>query len=144
MRVENLLHAKGGYVETIDAGATVADAAQRLRTRGIGALIVSKDGQTIEGLVSERDIVTGLVHHGNRLGRLRVGDVMTHAVVTCSPGDTLKTVMAEMTHRRIRHLPVVESGRLVGIISIGDVVKHRLEELELETNVMRDAYIAHR
>jgi CBS domain-containing protein len=142
MKVEQILRAKGADVETIAPHATVADAAHRLRSKGIGSLVVSSGDGRVDGLISERDIVLGLARHGGRVLELRVADVMTRSVTACTPTDTLKHVMAQMTLHRNRHLPVVENGRLCGIISIGDVVKNRLEELELETTVMRDAYLA--
>ncbi len=114
-----------------------------MRSRnGIGSLIDTEDGNTVEGLISERDIVRGLETHGPELLDLRVSEVMTRPVVTCGPDDTVHAAMNKMTRCRVRHLPVVDAGRLYGIISIGDVVKHRLDELEMETNVLRDAFIS--
>ena len=144
MKVREILDAKGRGVVTIRADATVSTAAHRLALERIGALVVSDDGARIAGILSERDIVAGLAREGADLlstGR-RVADLMTHNVVTCGLDDTVKQLMAEMTRRRIRHLPVLEGGRLVGIISIGDVVKSRLSEVELEATVLREAYIA--
>jgi CBS domain-containing protein len=89
--------------------------------------------------VSERDIVRGLTEHGPQLLGLPVSRVMTSPVITCGPEDTVTALMARMTRHRVRHLPVLEGGRLCGIVSIGDVVKHRLDELELEANVLREA-----
>jgi CBS domain-containing protein len=142
MKVEQILRAKGTGVETIPPDASVADAAQRLRTKGIGSLVVSRGDDRVDGLISERDIVLGLARQGGRVLELRVADVMARSVPACTPDDTVKHVMAQMTLHRNRHLPVIENGRLCGLISIGDVVKNRLEELELETTVMRDAYLA--
>lgn len=143
MKVEAILQAKGRTVEKIRPEATVPMAIHELTTRGIGALVVSSDGERVVGIVSERDLVRGLARHGTRLLEMRVGEVMSRNVPLCSPEGSVKDVMATMTRTRHRHLPVVEDGRLCGIVSIGDVVKHRLEELELETHVLRDAYIAH-
>lgn len=142
MRVEDILRTKGRAVVTIEGEATVEQAVQRLRVKGIGALVVSGDGNRIEGIFSERDVTGGLARYGVALLRMTVARVMTPNVATCSPDDTLKRVAMEMTERRIRHIPVVENGRLAGLVSIGDVVKNRLDELELETNVMRDVYLA--
>ena len=144
MQVREILSAKGGRVVTIRPDATVATAVHRLALERVGALVVSEDGAAIAGILSERDIVAALAEQGAGVLAvdLRVGDLMTKRVVTCRPEDQVKTVMAEMTRRRVRHLPVVENGRLVGIVSIGDIVKSRLEEMELETLVLRDAYIA--
>jgi CBS domain-containing protein len=95
-------------------------------------------GATAEGIISERDIAYGLAEHGTEVLRRTVADLMTKTVVTCSPSDTIAQVAKAMTNQHIRHMPVTDGKRLVGIISIGDVVKHRLDELELEANVMRD------
>lgn len=144
MKVRGILDAKGRDVVTIRPDATVATAVHRLALERVGALVVSEDGIRIAGILSERDIVGALAGEGADLlstGR-RVADLMTRHVVTCGPDDTVKQLMAEMTRRRIRHLPVVEGGRIAGIVSIGDVVKSRLEEVEMEATVLRDAYIA--
>jgi CBS domain-containing protein len=144
MKVEAILGAKGRRVDTTLPGTTVALAIHELTTRRIGALVVSSDGERVEGVISERDIVRGLAHHGAVLPGMRVSEVMSRQVPVCSPQDTINHVMAEMTRTRHRHLPVVDAGKLCGIVSIGDVVKNRLQELELETAVLRDAYIVHR
>jgi len=115
----------------------------RLVLERIGALVVSEDGHKVAGIISERDIIQALAKSGPDLltsGR-RVAELMEHNVITCTSDDTVQQVMAEMTRRRVRHLPVIEGGGLVGIISIGDVVKSRLEEVELEANVLREAYL---
>ena len=127
---------------TIRAEAAISTVVRRLRREGIGALVVSEDDAQVVGIISERDIVTGLADQGVELLERRVIDLMTTPVKTCSPEANIKDVMAIMTRSRVRHLPVVAEGRLVGIISIGDVVKNRLEEVELEAGVLRDAYIA--
>jgi CBS domain-containing protein len=139
MRVSSILKAKGTYVETTSPDTTVFSVVWTLKTRGIGALVVSTDGATLLGVVSERDIVRGLTEHGPQLLGLPVSRVMTSPVITCVPDDTVTALMARMTRHRVRHLPVLEEGRLRGIVSIGDVVKHRLDELELEANVLREA-----
>ena len=141
MNVDGILRAKGASVVTIGPDASVADLVAGLRDAGIGAMVVSADGRTVDGIVSERDVVRALAQHGGRVVDRPVSDLMTRSVVTCSPGDSVKQLMSEMTRRRIRHLPVVADGELVGIVSIGDVVKNRLEEMETETNVLREAYI---
>jgi CBS domain-containing protein len=139
MHVRTILRDKGSEVETIDQTATIADAAQRLRDRGIGALVVSGDGSSIEGIVSERDLVRSIAAHGaSALGR-SVGATMSVDVVTCSVEDDVDRLMGLMTQRRIRHLPVVDDeGRLTGIISIGDVVKARQQALEHENQALYD------
>ena len=102
------------------------------------------DSERIVGVVSERDIVWGFAKHGTDTTGMTVGQLMSPNAITCRPDDSVRTVMARMTQSRVRHLPVSENRRLVGIISIDDGVKHRLGELETETHVLRDAYIAHR
>ena len=144
MSVGDILKAKGSDVLTIDGDATVADAVARLRDAEIGALVVSPDGQRVDGMLSERDVVAGLADHGAEILDRKVADIMTSRVATCSPEDGVEKVMLEMTQMRARHFPVVEEGRLVGVVSIGDVVKNRLDEVELEKNVLRDSYIAGR
>lgn len=142
MNIDTVLQAKGRHVETTLPDAPILDVAQHMRVRRIGALVVSRDGHHLEGIISERDIVLGLAHDGSNLLRMKAGQVMTKSVITCSPTDSIAHVMAVMTQRRVRHLPVVDAGRLCGMISIGDIVKNRLEELEVQTNVLRDVYLA--
>jgi CBS domain-containing protein len=142
MKVESILEAKGRSVETTSPDVDVVFAIQKLTASSIGALVVSSDGTHLEGVISERDIVWGLNRHGARLLEKRVSEVMSRHVPVCSADDTLKQVMETMTRTRNRHLPVVDDGRISGIVSIGDIVKHRLEELELEARVLRDAYRA--
>jgi CBS domain-containing protein len=141
MKVDSLVQAKGRHVETISPDAELALALHKLAAHNIGALVVSSDGQSVDGVLSERDLVRGLARHGKQLLDMKVGAVMSRGVPVCSPDDTLATVMSKMTRTRNRHLPVIDQGTLRGIVSIGDVVKHRLEEVELEANVLRDAYL---
>ena len=137
MNVQSILAGKGTDVATIRQGASLSDAAAALRDRGVGALVVSDDGQQIDGIISERDVVRALAAHGaSALGRT-VASVMSADVVTCRPADSVDALMASMTERRIRHLPVVDTqGRLSGIVSIGDVVKSRLGALENENQAL--------
>lgn len=144
MKVESILKGKGRDVQTIGTDVSVVLAVHQLSTMSIGTLVVSDDGRRIEGLLGERELVRGLAKHGAGLLDLRVRDVMVRSVATCSPDDTIRHAMEEMTRTRNRHLPVVDGGGLCGLVSIGDVVKHRLEELELEALVLRDAAIRHR
>jgi CBS domain-containing protein len=144
MKVEAILEAKGRGVDTTPPGTTVAVAVHEMTAKGIGALVVSSDGERVEGVISERDIVRALSRRGAPVLVMRVSELMSHQVPICTPQDTISHVMAEMTRTRNRHLPVVEGGKLCGIVSIGDMVKNRLQELELETAVLRDAYIARR
>lgn len=137
MNVETILRAKGRAVATIRPDQTVGAALDELISRNIGALVVSEDGGSVDGIISERDIVHGLADRGADLLSLRISEVMTGGVVTCEPSDTIEQLMAEMTNRRIRHFPVVSDGRLCGIISIGDVVKNRLDEVEYEARSLR-------
>ncbi len=118
-----------------------AAAARMLRDHHIGALVVTEWGAGVQGIITERDIVQGLADRGSALLDLPVAAVMTRAPATCTPDDDIQTVMSRMTRLRVRHLPVIAEGQLRGIVSIGDVVKHRLDELELETNVLRDAFL---
>ena len=138
MKVETMLAAKGDKVVTLRPDATVATVIRMLKLESIGALVVSEDGEKILGIISERDVVRALVDHGGEVLKVRVAELMTHSVKTCTRDANIKDVMAEMTRSRVRHLPVVRDGKLSGIISIGDVVKNRLEELETETSVLRD------
>ena len=144
MKVEGILKAKGTEVETIPPHASVPLVLHKLSTFGIGALVVSGDDQEVLGTVSERDIVRALNRHGDRVLELRVADVMSRGGPVATPDQSLIDLMADMTRSRHRHVPVVEDGRLCGIVSIGDVVKHRLEEMELEVSVLRNRYIASR
>jgi len=137
MNVETILRNKGNRVTTIRSDATIADAVEALRRHGIGALVVSNDGAGVDGILSERDVVASLADDGAMLLSRPVAEVMTRAVLTCEPQDTVAELMAEMTNRRIRHFPVVENGKLCGIISIGDVVKSRLDEMEFEASSLR-------
>jgi CBS domain-containing protein len=141
MRVSDILESKGRDVETIRPDAKVLMAVHRLRMQNVGALVVSRDGERVEGVLSERDVVRGLARHGADLLDMSVVAVMSRPVPVCAPDDLLTSVMAQMTRTRNRHIPVVEDGRLCGILSVGDVVKNRLEEMELETSVLRDAYL---
>jgi len=141
MSIQNILDRNRAEVIAIRATETVKSAADRMRARGIAALVVTS-GDAFTGLISERDIVHAVSQYGERALSMVVTDVVTHATITIAPGDTLKRAMSLMTNHRARHLPVFDNGKLVGIVSIGDVVKHRLEELETESNVLRDAYIA--
>ena len=137
MNVETILDNKGRAVTTIRPDDTVGAAVEALVSRNIGALVASEDGERVDGIISERDIVHALAHRGSGLLSLTVAEVMTRSVVTCDPTRSVGELMAEMTNRRIRHLPVVRNGRLCGIVSIGDVVKNRLDEIEYEAKSLR-------
>lgn len=131
-----LLQAKGAFVATIGPEATVGDVVAELGARGVGALVVTEDGEHIAGIVSERDVVRALHARGADVLAEPVRTVMTVDVYTCEGTDTTDGLMALMTERRVRHIPVVADGRLVGIVSIGDVVKSRIGELESENSAI--------
>jgi CBS domain-containing protein len=136
MLISTLLKAKGSEVATVPTTTSVTDVLARLAEHGIGALVVSDDGTTIRGIVSERDVVRRLHERGPEVLGVPVSEIMTLGVFTCGPNDAVEDLMAGMTEHRIRHVPVVEEGRLVGIVSIGDVVKSRLGELEIERSTL--------
>jgi CBS domain-containing protein len=140
MKIVEVLNAKPeGGVITIAPDAGVRELLAKLADHNVGALIVSSDGETVEGIVSERDVVRHL-HHVGTVVNNTVGAIMTDVVETCEPGSTLDDLMQVMTRRRIRHVPVVDDGRLVGIVSIGDVVKHKMSQLEFERDQL-DSYV---
>ncbi len=141
MRVAEILERKGTKTVTVTKTDTVNKAVEILREHGFGALVVSSDGQRIEGIVSERDIVRALGLRDDLLD-MPVSEIMTEHVFTCSPADQVDGLMSMMTDKRIRHLPVEIDGALSGLISIGDVVKHRVSELEDEARHMQE-YIHH-
>jgi len=139
MIIESILKSKGSEVRTIEPDATVAETLHRMRHERIGALVVCEDKTSIAGIVSERGIMDALAEHGVEVLGARVGSVMTRKVFTCSRHDRVGAVMALMTNRRIRHVPVVENeGQLCGLVSIGDVVKHQLDEIQREADAMRE------
>src|SRR5215510_4930369 len=137
MNVDAILKEKGRRVITMRPNSPLTTVIRRMKLEHIGAVILSDDGETINGILSERDIVNGLAERGVDLLDCKAADIMT-----CAPTDNIKQIMVKMTNSRIRHVPVVHNNQLAGLISIGDVVKHRLEEAELETTVLRDAYLA--
>jgi CBS domain-containing protein len=141
MRVHDVLASKGdGAIHTITPEATVRELLEVLADRNIGALIVSSDGSTMLGIVSERDIVRKLRDTENARD-MAVADIMTSDVRVCSPTDSFGELMAIMTEHRVRHVPVLDDGRLVGLLSIGDAVKHRMEQLEFERDQLSN-YVA--
>lgn len=138
MTVRLLLQKKSGSLVTISPDAPLTQAIDSLAEHRIGAIVaVSADGR-LEGILSERDVVRILAEKGTEVLSSPVSSVMTRAVVTCAPDDAIPVIMERMTRGRFRHVPVVENGRLTGIISIGDVVKHRVEEMERESAELRD------
>jgi CBS domain-containing protein len=141
MQVAHILKSKSRSLATIGPAASVLEAACLLRDRNVGAVLVTETDNRLIGILSERDITRAVADRAGELGTLRVEQLMTRAVITCALDDQILDLMRDMTENRIRHLPVVEDGALVGIVSIGDVVKHRMDELESETSRLRE-YIA--
>lgn len=140
MRIADVLRRKGDTVATIGPEQTVAELLARLAEYKVGALVVSTDGSTVDGIVSERDVVRRLHQDGPSVLGATVASIMTGKVRTCAPEASVEDLMRVMTERRFRHVPVVVDGRLVGIVSIGDVVKHRIDELQAERDQLT-AYI---
>lgn len=136
MTAARILSRKDAGTITIKSSATIAEAIDLLSEHNIGAVVVSDDGHTVSGILSERDIVRGFKRSGAPLLETPVGSIMTRGVLTCTPSDTLRHLLAIMTERRVRHLPVTEDNRLVGIVSIGDVVKMRLDDLVAEAEAL--------
>ena len=144
MTIESILKRKGTDVTTIAPEASIKRAADWLSAKNIGALVVVTSENAVLGLISEREIVHAFSRYGETAASMPVKEIMRHGVTTVSPDESVNRVMNLMTHQRVRHMPVLRDGKLAGIVSIGDVVKHRLEDLELETNVLRDVYSAAR
>jgi CBS domain-containing protein len=142
MNVATILRQKGRAVTTAHPDTTLLEVANKLAAKRIGAIVVVAAGGEVCGIVSERDIIRALSTDGAACLAHAVSNSMTKQVVTCQETDTLDELMAMMTSRRFRHLPVVTDGALVGIVSIGDVVKHHVAEVEMEATAMRE-YITH-
>lgn len=138
MTVKAILSRKGYDVVTIEPTAMLTAAMELLTERRIGALVITGPDQRIVGILSERDIVRTLAERGPRVLNEPLADVMTRKVVTCSQADTVCEIMERMTTGKFRHMPVVEQGRLIGIVSIGDIVKSRVEEMEHEHAALND------
>jgi CBS domain-containing protein len=138
MTVKAILSRKGNDVITIEPTVTLSDAVKILADHRIGAVVVAGADRQVAGILSERDIVRALAQRGPGALQDAVGQVMTRKVVTCSESDTVAAIMERMTQGKFRHLPVVERGKLAGLVSIGDIVKHRLEEMEHESNALRE------
>nr|WP_055504013.1 CBS domain-containing protein [Nonomuraea pusilla] len=138
MLIGTILRAKGSEVATVAPGSTVRELLAVLAERNIGAVVVSSDGLTIDGIVSERDVVRRLNDRGAEILDGPVSAIMTTEVRTVGPGDNVEELRRTMTNHRVRHMPVVENGVLTGIVSIGDVVKSAIEELESENASLVD------
>ena len=140
MNANAILESKGREVICIHAGDSLREAAQVLDQHRIGAAVVTEDDGTVCGVLSERDIARQAARRGAEALQMRVGDCMSRNVITAAPTDTIDDLLGRMTDRRIRHLPVMEDGKLVGVISIGDVVKRKIADTEAEAEAMK-AYI---
>jgi CBS domain-containing protein len=142
MKVAEMLKQKGQEVITVRPTETIEIFSHRLRMAGIGAMaVLGEDGKLI-GMISERDVVRGIAEHRERALQMTVADLMTRRVIACVPEDNVARIARVMTDNRIRHLPVVAGDELSGLVSVGDVVKNRLEEMSLEVNVLRDIAMA--
>jgi len=138
MTVKAIVSRKGSDVLTIEPTVTLAAAVKLLAERRIGAVVITGADRQVIGILSERDIVRALAERGAAALDDQIGQVMTRKVMTCTPDQTVASLMERMTQGKFRHLPVIEDGRLAGIVSIGDIVKHRLEEMEHESSAMRE------
>ena len=141
MRIADLLRHKGSDVATVPPGISVSGLLEDLARHNVGAMVVVDDTGEVVGIVSERDVVRRLHERGAELLRAAVSEIMTTSVVTCEPTEAVDSLASIMTERRVRHMPVVSGGRLVGIVSIGDVVKSRIEQLESDREQL-ESYIA--
>ena len=138
MTVERILKSKGTYVPVVSPDARITDVITAIESDEVGALVVSADGQSISGIISERDVVLGLQEYGPEVLNKLVGDLMTVDVVTCTADDPISGIMAVMNDLQIRHIPVVDDGLLAGIVSIRDIIKLRLDEVQYEADSMRE------
>lgn len=138
MKVSEILKGKVPGVVSVRPDESIATFAHRMRLARVGAMVVTGDAGELVGIISERDIVYGIAEHGARALSMTVAELMTQRVITTTPEESVARVARIMTESRVRHLPVLEGRELVGIVSLGDVVKHRLEEMSLEANVLRD------
>jgi CBS domain-containing protein len=140
VKVAEILRSKGANVLTVERAVSLRSALERMAVSGVGALVVTGPDGSMVGIVSERDVVRALATSGAMALDAAVEDVMTREVITCTPDDKITELMVVMTRRRTRHLPVVDGPRLAGIVSIGDLVKARVNELEMESQILREAY----
>lgn len=140
MRISEVLRNKGVVVATLSPQASVDELVVLLKEKRIGAVVVSDDGETVSGIVSERDVVLALADHGEALMSRSIGEIMTTEVVSCEPDADLEELLSVMTNRRFRHVPVLEDDKLSGIVSIGDLVKARIADLAYERDQL-ESYI---
>jgi len=143
MRVADILTAEGNAAVAAP-GETIRALVQRFRSEGIGAMIVRGRGGSLDGIITERDVAHGLAVHGKDVHALPASALMTTAIVACSPQDSIAEAAKVMMQRHMHYLPVKQCGRLIGVVGIGDVLKHRFDELRLEASVLRDIAIASR
>ncbi|HXF54379.1 MAG TPA: CBS domain-containing protein [Hyphomicrobiaceae bacterium] len=142
MNVAAILKGKGRAVATVTPDVTLEEVARQLASRNIGAMVITGVDGRVVGIVSERDIIRAIAEKGAQCLEAPVSSMMTRSVVSCQESDTLEQLMATMTAGRFRHLPVVENGALVGIVSIGDVVKHHIAEVEMEASALKGYIVA--
>jgi CBS domain-containing protein len=138
MSISDVLHTKGRKVVKVRDTDTVESAVQKLAAERIGAVIVEDQWMRLVGIFSERDLVNAITEHGAKALAFQVDKLMSHPLITCRPTDRIEAAMAAMTKAKIRHLPVLDDNGLAGIVSIGDLVKHRLDQKDLEANVLLD------
>ena len=144
MLVHQILKSKTGQdVVSIEPGSKVSDAASILSERKIGTVVVSKDGKKADGILSERDIVRELGKRGPSCMSDKVDDLMTRDIITCAPGDQVDAILQKMTEGRFRHMPVLDDGKMIGVVSIGDVVKAQLAELAMEKEALQGMIMGH-
>ena len=144
MLVEQILNSKAGEgVVTVATQSSVSDAMKVLVEKGIGTVVVSDDGQNAAGILSERDIVRALTHRGAGILNDKVDNLMTSKLVTCGVAESADTILQKMTDGRFRHMPVLEDGKMIGLISLGDVVKARLSELAMEKDALEGMIMGH-
>ena len=144
MRVAEILKANRTPAMAVKPTETLGELARRFRLEGVGAVIVRGENGSLDGIITERDMTHGLAVHGERLHALPAAALMTTAIVACSPEDSVADAARVMTQRGLYHLPVKRCGRFIGVVSIGDVLKHRLDEMGLEASVLRDIAVASR
>ena len=137
MNIREILAAKGKKVFSVKPTDSITALSQALRANSVGAAVVSGNGQSIDGVITERDVVNGLSKHGAQLHAMAVSELMTAKVITCSPHDTVASVASTMMARRIRHVPVEEDGRLLGMLSIRDMLNERIDQLQQATAQLR-------
>ena len=138
MKIRDILAIKGEHVHTIEPNRTILDAVVLLVEHGIGALLVRDAGGAVAGIISERDVLRVCRERSSALGTIRISDVMTKDLVICVPDDDIDYAMGIVTKNRVRHLPVMDDGRVAGMISIGDLVKARLDAVEYENRYLRE------